>query len=51
MVFDKDFKIMVIKILTDLRRRMDERNKKFNMEIRKYKRVPSRSHRLEEYNN
>ena len=39
---DKEFKIMVIKVVTDLRRRMDEHSENFNKE-RKYKKVSIKS--------
>lgn len=32
-LFDKDFKIMVIKMVTDVRRRMDEQGENFNKKI------------------
>lgn len=32
-LLDKEFKVMVIKMLTELRRRMDERSENFNKEI------------------
>ena len=33
----KEFKMMVIKVLTELRRRMDEHSENFNKELKKYK--------------
>ena len=42
-LLDKDFKVMVIKKLTNLGRRMCEYSKNFNKE-RKYKKVPNRSY-------
>lgn len=41
---DKEFKVMVIKTLTELRRGMDEHHKNFNKEIKN-------PIRIEEYNN
>ena len=43
---DKHFKVMIIKILRQLRRRMDEHSEKLGK--RKYKEEPNRA---EEYNN
>ena len=37
---DKEFKVMVIK----MGRRMDEHSENFNKEMKKYKKVPNRSH-------
>ena len=48
---DKEFKVMVTKMLTELGRRMDEHSEKFNKKERNYQEVPDRSHRVEEYNN
>lgn len=39
----KEFKVMSIKMLTNLGRRMEEHSKNFNKE-RKYKKVPNRSY-------
>ena len=47
---DEKFKVMVTKIFTDLRRRMDEHTENFNKQ-RKYKKVPKRSHRADECKN
>lgn len=47
---DREFKIMVIKMLTGVRRAMKAHSENFNRE-RKYKKVPNRIHRAEEYNN
>ena len=47
---DKEFKIMVIKILTKVRRTMNEQSENFNKEIDNTK-VPNRDHRAKEYNN
>lgn len=47
-VHDKEFKVMVIKMITKLMRRMDEHR---NSRDRKYKKVPSKSHKAKEYNN
>ena len=44
---DEEFKVMVIKMFTDLRR-MDERSENFNTAIES---IPNRSHRAEEYSN
>jgi len=41
---------MVIKMLTMLGRRMDENSENFNREIQNIRKVPNRSHRVEEYN-
>ena len=46
-LLDKDFKVMVIKKLTNLGRRMCEYSKNFNKE-RKYKKVPNRSYNITE---
>lgn len=46
---DKEFKVTVIKMLTELSR-MDELSENFNKE-RKYKKLLDRSHRVEDYNN
>lgn len=43
-------KIMVIKMLTELRGTMNELNENFNRD-RKYKKVSNRSYRAEEYSN
>ena len=40
---NKEFKVMVIKMLTNLRRRMDEPSVNFNKN-RKYKKVSNRSY-------
>ena len=32
-ILDKEFRVMVIKMLTELRRRMDEHSENFNKEI------------------
>ena len=45
---DKDLKIMVIKMLTKVRRTMHEKSENLNRD-REYKRVPNRNHRAEEY--
>ena len=46
---EKEFKVMVIKMLIKLGRRMDEHNEKFNKEIENIIKY-HRSHRAEEYN-
>jgi len=47
---DKEFKVMVIRILTELRRRVDEHSENFNKD-KENKKVPNRSHRAQEYKN
>lgn len=47
---DKEIKIMVIMMLTKLRRRMNELSGNFNKD-RKYKKVSNGSHRIEKCNN
>ena len=47
---NKEFKVKIIKILTEFGRRLHENSGNINKD-RKYKKVPSRSHRTEEYNN
>ena len=44
---DKEFKVMVIKMLTDLGRKMDEHSENFNKRT-EYKKIPNRNHRAEE---
>ena len=44
---DKEFKVTIIKMFTELRRRMDEHSENFNR-VRKYKEEPNKA---EEYNN
>jgi len=46
---DKEFKIMVLKMLIEFRRRMDERSEGFNKETENILKVPNRSHRAEEH--
>ena len=46
---DKEFKVMVIKMLMDLGR--EWMNIELQQRDRKYKKIPNRSHRAEEYNN
>lgn len=48
---NKEFKIMVINMLTDLRRRINEHNEKLQKIDKKYMKVPKKSHRVEEYSN
>ena len=49
---DKEFKVMVIKELTELGRRMDEPSENFKKRQKMlYKKVPNISHINEEYNN
>ena len=45
---EKEFKVMVVRILTDVVNRMDEHSQNFNKEMENNKKVPSRSHRAEE---
>ena len=45
---DKEFKVMVIKMLTELGKRMDELGENVNKETEKYSKEPVRT---EEYNN
>ena len=49
-LLDKVFKIMVIKMLNEVRRTTHGQSENFNKEIGKYKEVPSRNHRAEEFN-
>ena len=44
---DTELKVIVIKMFTELRRRMDEHSENFNR-VRKYKEEPNKA---EEYNN
>ena len=44
---NKEFKVMIIKMLTDLGRKMDEHRENYNR-VRKYKKEPIRA---EKYNN
>ena len=44
---DKEFKVTIIKMFTELRRWMDEHSENFNR-VRKYKEEPNKA---EEYNN
>ena len=46
---DKELKVMVIKMLTELRRRIDKYGEKFNKETENI-RKSNRSHRADEYN-
>ena len=46
----KEFKIMIIKMLTKLRRTMDQQSENFNIG-RKCKKVPNRNYRPEKYSN
>ena len=48
---DKEFKIMVIKMLIDLWRRMNEHSENFNKKKENIFKGPNRSHRAVEYNN
>lgn len=45
---DKEFKVMAIKVLTELRRRLEEHNEKNFNRVRKYKKDPIRA---KKYNN
>ena len=45
---DKEFKVMVIKMITELGKRMDELGENVNKETEKYNKEPVRT---EEYNN
>ena len=47
---DKEFKVIVINMHTKLGRRMDEHSENFKKEVEKYKKVPKRNYRPEEYN-
>lgn len=47
---DKEFKIPVIRMLTEVRTAMHEKSKNFNRD-RKYKKGSNRNNRAEEYNN
>lgn len=47
---DEEFKIMVIKMLTELWRRMDEHTEYFNKGT-KYKKVSNRNQRAKKYSN
>lgn len=49
-VTDKEFKIMVISLLTKIRRTMHKQSENFNKET-KYKKVSNRNHRAEDCNN
>lgn len=44
---DKEIKVIVIKMLTELRRKVEEHSENFNR-ARKYNKVQNRSHRAEE---
>lgn len=46
----REFKITVIKILTEVRRGMHEQSRNFNKE-KIFFYIPDRNHRAEEYNN
>ena len=46
---DKEVKILIIGMITKLGRRMDDHSENFNKE-RKYKKIPNRIYRVEEYN-
>ena len=46
----REFKITIIKICTKVSRAMHEQSENFNRD-RKYKKVPNRNYRTEEYNN
>lgn len=48
---NKFFKVMFIKMFTEVFRAMHEQSENFSKEIEKYKKVPNRSHRAEKYNN
>ena len=39
-LLDKEFKVMVIKVLTELRRKMDENSENFNKEIEDIRKFP-----------
>ena len=41
---DKEFKVTIIKMFTELRRRMDEHSENVNKEIKKHKKVPNKSY-------
>ena len=40
---NKEFKVIVIKLLNELRRKMDEHSEKFNKELKIYKEEPKRA--------
>ena len=46
---DKEVKILIIGMFTKLGRRMDDHSENFDKE-RKYKKIPNRIYRVEEYN-
>lgn len=46
---DKEVKILIIGMFTKLGRRMDDHSENFNKE-RKYKKIPNRIYRVEDYN-
>ena len=45
-LYNKEFKVMIIKMLSELRRRMDEHSEKFNKELENIK----KNQKTEEYN-
>lgn len=47
---DKEFKLIVVKMLTKLRRRMSKHGENIKKESN-YQKVPNRSYRTEEHNN
>lgn len=48
---DKEFKIMVIKMLTEVGRTMHKQNENFNKDTEKNTKVSNKNHRTKEYKN